>query len=309
MVSDIQHGAKPILVTGSANTDLVVTADRLPGAGETVLGNSFQTFAGGKGANQAVAAARAGAHVTFLAALGTDDNGDRTVAGLAIEGIDTSLIKRIDGTPSGVALIVVDKQGRNQIVVASGANSDLKPADYADVDWSRYGCAVFQLETPLDTVTEGLRLAKRAGVMTILNPAPAATMPDEALQNTDILVPNEHELLLLSGEEDDTRSLQNHARRLLRKGVGAVIMTCGDAGAHYLSDTVTFHQPGLSVTAVDTVGAGDCFVGSLACALSEGLEIEAALRFANAAAALSVTRPGAQAAMPMRNEILDRLQE
>jgi ribokinase len=289
-----------IVVVGSANTDMVVRADHLPTPGETVLGGKFIMTAGGKGANQAVAAARLGAEVTFVARLGRDVFGDRSLAGYQAEGINTAYIVRDDEEASGVALIVVDADAENSITVAPGANGRLSPADVytAERAIAEADGVLLQLEIPLETVRAAIELARRHHVRVILNPAPARVLPDEVLRGIDVLTPNETEAAKLIGEQVDSA-----LETLLARGVGNIVMTCGSAGCEVVSGGERQRVSGFHVKAVDTTGAGDCFNGALAVALARGLNMAEAARYANAAAALAVTRFGAQTSMPTDEEV------
>lgn len=299
-----------LVVVGSANTDMVVKLPRLPNRGESIIGGEFIMPAGGKGANQAVAAARLGAAVTFVARLGADVFGDACLAGLRREGIDTGCIGRDPDAASGVALIFVDEQGDNMLAVAPGANARLSPQDVdrAAPLIAAADAVVCQLEIPLQTVHHALTLARQAGVRTVLNPAPAQVLPLDLLRLVDVLVPNEHEVLLLCGESG--LGIEQSANRLLQMGVGTVVVTLGAEGALVVGKGVTLQGkqrvPGYRVTAVDTTAAGDAFTAALACALagaaSDG-DLPAAVRFANAVGALTVTRLGAQPSLPTMFEV------
>lgn len=295
-----------LVVVGSSNTDLIVRVPRIPRPGETVLGGRFATAPGGKGANQAVAAARAGGRVTFIARVGCDAFGTQAVAGFRRDRIDVRHVRRDPDTPSGVALIFVAADGQNSIAVASGANANLSVADVrrAQAAFVKARVALFQLETPLATVTAGVELAARHGVRVILNPAPARELPDRLLRRVSVFTPNEIEAEALSGVKvHDPRSAEKAARRLLQRGVEAVIVTLGPRGALVCTAVGTELVRGFRVRAVDTTAAGDVFNGALAVALGEGRSLVEAVRFANAAAAISVTRPGAQPSAPTRAEI------
>jgi len=298
--------AKPIVVIGSSNTDMIIRVDRIPRPGETLLGGEFLTAAGGKGANQAVGAARAGGKVTFIARVGRDGLGEDAVAGLQRDGINVEWVVRDPAAASGVALIFVAKSGENSIAVAGGANAKLSPADVRDAAAAISSAAllVAQLETPLPTVRAAAALAAKAGIPVILNPAPAQPLPDPLLKFVSILTPNETEAEVLTGIKVNDPARAAHAAANLRaRGVRTVIITLGSRGA-YLAD-VHGQQvvPGFKVKAVDTTAAGDVFNGALAVALAEGKVLPAAVRFANAAAALSVTRRGAQPSAPTRAHI------
>jgi ribokinase len=293
-----------IVVVGSSNTDMVVRSGHLPARGETVLGEKFIMTAGGKGANQAVAAARLGAEVAFVARLGRDMFGERSLAGYQAEGIKTDYIVRDDDEPSGVALIVVDERAENIIAVAPGANGRLSPVDVyaAEPALEEADCVLLQLEIPLEAVRAAIDLARRHGVRTILNPAPAQALPDELLRKVDVLTPNEHEAAKLMGEHADSA-----LEALIARGAGSVVMTCGAAGCEVMSNGKRQQVPGYRVEAVDTTGAGDCFNGALAVALAHGLTLVDAARYANAAAALAVTRFGAQSSMPTDEDVQEFL--
>ncbi len=295
-----------ILVGGSSNTDMIVRLNRIRRPGETVSGGEFATAAGGKGANQAVAAARAGGSVTFIARVGRDVLGEQAIAGFVRDGIDVTHIVRDAHAPSGVALIFVAKDGENSIGVASGANGRLAPADVkrAAASFAKASVLVVQLETPLATVQAAAELAARAGLRSILNPAPARPLPGKLLERIGILTPNETEAELLTGVNvaDDT-SAARAAARLRARGVGTVIITLGARGAFVADARGERLVPGFKVKAVDTTAAGDVFNGALAVAIAEGKALPDAVRFANAAAALSVTKLGAQPSAPYRRDI------
>ena len=293
-----------LLVVGSANLDIVVPVGRLPGPGETVLGGDRREFWGGKGANQAVAAARAGGRVRLVCLTGDDPPGAAYRRRLAREGLDRRGLLA-GGAPTGTALIVVDGAGRNQIAVSPGANALLTPARLRGrgglLD---YGEAVLaQLEVPLATVAWAFRKARARGSLTLLNPAPApAALPRGFLSQVDVLVPNETEAARLCGGRGEARRL---CRRLMGLGVRAVVLTAGERGAFYMSrEEEGWFRPPAGVKAVDTTGAGDAFCGALAVRLAEGAGLAGAARFAVAAASLSVRKRGAQEGLPGRREIL-----
>jgi ribokinase len=296
----------PVLVIGSSNTDLIIKAARIPKPGETILGGEFARAAGGKGANQAVAAARAGGLVTFIARVGRDANGREALAGFAAAGI---IVRHVicDATkPSGVALIVVDRNGENSIAVASGANDKLCPGDVhrAKGAFRRARIVLLQLETPLKTVVASVELAAAAGARVVLNPAPARSLPVQLLKRIYLLTPNESEAEMLTGVAVVNQiTAAKAAAKLLARGVQNVIITLGARGAFVAGMGVQQLIPGFKVNAVDATGAGDVFNGALVVALAEGRSLLAAAQFACAAAAISVTRLGAQPSAPTRREI------
>lgn len=294
-----------IVVVGSSNTDMILKLDRIPKPGETLLGGEFIVAAGGKGANQATAAAKAGGNVTFIARVGQDMFGDQAIAGFIESGINVDHVQR-DKTASGVALIFVAADGENSIGVGSGANARLSPADIrkAKAAFAGATAAVMQLETPLDTVQAAAELAASKGALVILNPAPAQKLPDSLLKKISILTPNESEAELLTGiRVSDEASCARAADALLRKGVKTVIITLGSRGAYVATADSKQLVTGFKVKPVDTTAAGDTFNGALAVALAEGTTLRDAVRFANAAGAISVTRMGAQPSAPTRKEI------
>jgi ribokinase len=295
-----------VVVIGSSNTDMAVKTPRIPAPGETVLGGDFMMTSGGKGANQAVAASRLGAAVTLIARVGMDVFGDRTVANIGAAGVNTKYIVRDSRAASGVALICVAEDGQNSIVVAGGANNRLSPAD---IDAARTvieeaDVVTLQFETPLDTVAHAIRVVKELGKRIVVNPAPACELPTGFLEGVDVITPNEVEAAMLLGlAPDECLDGPDAAARLLVLGVGAAVITLGSEGAVCGTHGRVQNILGKRVVAVDTTAAGDCFTGALACALGEGQELGPAVSFANAAAALSVTRLGAQTSMPTRREV------
>jgi ribokinase len=295
-----------IVVVGSSNTDMIVKLGHLPKPGETVSGGAFSTAAGGKGANQAVAAARAGAEVGFVARVGDDSFGEQAIAGFVGDGIDVTHVTRDSASPSGVALIFVDEKGENCIAVAPGANAAVTPEDVDAAKELITGAdvLVMQLETPIESVERAAGLAREHGVRVILNPAPARPLSDEILANVSILTPNESEAELLTGiQVGDDAAAKEAAKALVARGVETVILTLGARGAYVFESGSGELVPGFEVQAVDTTAAGDVFNGSLAVGLAEGKPLAKAVRFANAAAALSVTKLGAQPSAPTRSEI------
>ncbi len=297
-----------IVVVGSSNTDMVVKGERLPRPGETVTGGRFLMAAGGKGANQAVAAARLGAEVAFVAKVGADMFGDQAIAVYRKEGIDTEFVFRDPQNPTGVALILVDQQGENLISVASGANHALSPEDVekAAKRIRTADAVVLQLEIPIETVTHAAELAAKWGVPVILDPAPAPDAPlDPALmKHVTCVKPNEIEAERLTGiSVRDEASARQAAARLLEAGALYVIVTMGAKGALWVERQRSGFVPGFRVEAVDTTAAGDAFSGALAYALARNVLLEVAVGYAGAAAALSVTRLGAQPSLPTREEV------
>ena len=291
-----------IVVVGSSNTDLIVRADRLPAPGETVLGGDLITAPGGKGANQAVAAARVGAEVTFVARVGKDMFGEAALENFRREGIDTRFVIQDATAPSGVALIVVGQNGQNIIAVAPGANRRLTPNDVHAAESAFAGARVvlLQLETPMETVVAAARAGRSAGATVILNPAPAQTLPNELYSLIDIVTPNESEAALLTGEATPEAA----ARILLQRGVKSVIVTLGEAGVLVAASPDDIRRaPGFDVNVVDTTAAGDAFNGGLAAALARGESSESALSYSQAVAAISVTRMGAQPSLPTEAEV------
>ena len=296
----------PVLVIGSSNTDLIIKAARLPKPGETILGGEFVRAAGGKGANQAVAVARAGGAVTFIARVGRDADGAAALAGFAAVGINMKHVVCDPTRPSGVALILVDQNGENSIAVASGANDKLSPADVrkAKSAFRRARVVLLQLETPLPTVVASAELAAAAGVWVVLNPAPARTLPSKLLKRIYLLTPNQSEAGLLTGVAvSNAATAAQAADKLLARGVKNVVITMGARGAFVAGKDLRQLVPGFKVKAVDATGAGDVFNGALVVALAEGRSLTEAARFASAAAAISVTRFGAQPSAPTRREI------
>ena len=297
-----------VVVVGSANTDMAVRVPTLPVPGETLLGSAFALMPGGKGANQAVAAARLGAVVTFIGCVGADGFGDMLALNLENEGISTQFVVRDPDAQTGVALITVDENfGENTIVVAPGANARLSPAlvDMAAAALRDADVLLCQLEIPLETVLSALQIARAAGVTTILNPAPAQTLSAEMLSFVSVLTPNQTEAAqILGGDYDPSAS----ALMLKRRGVENVVVTLGAHGARLVTAKKNTGIPAFPTEhIVDTTAAGDCFNGALAVALGEGQTLEEAVKFANAAASLSVESEGAQPSLPNRLAVNKRL--
>ncbi|MDR7417898.1 MAG: ribokinase [Armatimonadota bacterium] len=298
--------APRITVVGSLNADLVISAPRLPAEGETILGGVLATFSGGKGANQAVAAARLGAEVVMVGRVGNDAFGGRVRTGLRAEGIDVSLIRADEEAPSGVALITVDPAGRNTIVVASGANGRVSAADVADARNAMTSSQIvlLQLEIPLDAVIAAAREARRSACRVILDPAPAQPLPDDLYHGVSVITPNETEAQALTGiSVQDERGAAAAAARFLDLGCETAVIKLGARGALVATGAgLTLISP-VPVEPVDTTAAGDAFAAALAVALAEGRNLPAAARFANVAGAFAVTRRGAQPSMPTRSEV------
>jgi len=295
-----------VVVIGSLNMDLVARAARLPLPGETVAGESFATVPGGKGANQAVAAARLGARTAMIGCVGDDAFGNRLRAGLEADAIDTSALRSVPAMSSGVALIVVDATGRNGIVVVPGANGELEPADVdaAEPVITAARIVVLQLEVPLATVLHAARRARALGKTVVLNPAPAQPLPPELLALVDFLVPNELEAASLTGLPVTTPAdALVAARRLRDAGAATVLVTLGAHGVVTVGPSGERHDQAPRVEAVDTTGAGDTFIGGLCAALVARRTLTEAIAYGQAAAALCVTRPGAQPSIPYAREL------
>ena len=276
-----------VMVVGSANLDLVATVDRLPRPGETLTASDYAEYAGGKGLNQAVAAARMGAKTAFIGCVGADDAGRFLRRVLEEEGVDTTLLHTVQSA-TGRALICVDRLGENSIVVVPGANAEVTP-----VELPKANVVLMQLEIPLDTVVGVAQRARSAGVMTVLNPSPARDLPTSLLQGIDVIVPNEHECALLGGSQ-----------RLLGAGVRHVITTLGARGVEVVSSAGAVSVPAYPVQPIDTVGAGDAFTGALCAELASGAMIEDAVRVGAVAGALATTVRGAVPSLPRREAVL-----
>jgi ribokinase len=294
-----------IFVIGSSNTDMVVKTDELPLPGETKLGGTFFMNAGGKGANQAVAAARLGGDVTLVTKLGNDIFGKQTLAGLEKEGIHTKYVFIDDLNPSGSALIIVNAEGENCIVVAPGANANLLPADIEKVkDFHDAEMILVQLEIPIQTIEYTATLAKSNHQKLIINPAPAQKLSDELLNGLFLITPNETEAFILTGVKvEDERTASEAAILFLNKGVQNVIITLGSQGAFFQNHHLKIKIDAPLVKVMDTTAAGDTFSGAISVALIENMDWEQAIRFAIRAASISVTRMGAQSSVPYRTEM------
>lgn len=294
-----------IVVIGSANTDMVVKAKKLPLPGETLLGGTFFMNAGGKGANQAVSAARLGGNVTLVTKVGNDIFGKQTIEGLKKENINTDFVFVDQEAPSGTALIMVNAEGENCIVVAPGANANLLPADIETVNIIREAeIILMQLEIPIETIIAVARNAKANGQRVIINPAPAQKLNDELLKGLFLITPNETEASLLTGVTvTDDATAAKAAVVFLGKGVKNVIITLGKQGAYFQNNNMKLKIDAPVVQAVDTTAAGDTFSGALTVALTEKMNWEQVIKFAVKAASISVTRMGAQSSVPYREEI------
>lgn len=298
--------SKNILVVGSSNTDMIIKMKKMPKPGETVIGGKFSTAAGGKGANQAVAAARAGGCVTFIGRIGSDIFGETALKGFINDGLNVDYVIKDKVNPSGVALIFVDENGENSIAVASGANAALSPQDIMNCAhiFSKADILLMQLETPMDTIETAAKIVAANNVKVILNPAPAQQLNKELLKNISIITPNETEAELLVGFPITNESdAEKAAKVLMELGIETVIITLGSKGAFVLSESFNGMVPAFSVKVIDTTAAGDVFNGALAVGLSEGKDIRDSVIFASAAAALSVTKMGAQTSVHKREEI------
>lgn len=296
-----------ILVVGSSNTDMVINSPHLPVPGETILGSSFFMNPGGKGANQAVAAARLGGKVTFICKTGNDIFGKQAADIFENEGIDISYLIEDPDNPSGVALITVDDKAENTIVVALGSNATLDPADleHSKNVIENAAIVLMQLEIPIDSVKYVAEVARAKSIKVILNPAPACELSDEILKNVSVIIPNENEAEVLTGiKVDSIDTAKEAAKKLSAKGIETVIITLGPKGALVYHDGKFEHIKSVEVKAVDTTAAGDIFNGAFAVALSEGKALNEAVTFACKAAAISVTRKGAQASAPYKKEII-----
>jgi len=295
-----------IFVIGSSNTDMVVKTARLPLPGETILGGDFFMNAGGKGANQAVAAARLSGNVTLVTKLGNDIFGNQTLEGLRKENIETKYVFLDNNNPSGTALIIVNAEGENCIVVAPGANASLLPEDIEKVtNINEATVILMQLEIPMATVMHIARLAKSNQQKLIINPAPAQKLDDELLKGLFLITPNESEASQLTGVEvKDEGSASDAASVFLSKGVQNVIITLGREGAFFQNNSLEIKIDAPAVKTLDTTAAGDTFNGALSVAITENMDWEKALKFAVLAASISVTRMGAQSSVPYRKEIV-----
>jgi ribokinase len=295
-----------ICVVGSSNIDLVVKSQRLPAPGETILGGNFLMVPGGKGANQAVAAAKLGAQVYLVAKLGDDIFGTQSFRNFKKEGVNTTFVSRTNKAMSGAASIVVDNAGNNLIVVAPGANQMLSPQDVKKAQRTIASCGaiVAQLEIPVETVEFTAGLAKKFGIPFILDPAPAQKLSPKLLEMTDVIKPNETEARILTGiEVIDKKTALKAARNLFERGVKTVILTMGAKGFLIFNKEINEFFPAKKVKAVDSTAAGDAFIGGLAFCIAQRRSLLEAVLFANSVAALSVTKIGAQPSMPSMKEV------
>lgn len=292
-----------VTIVGSTNTDLVIKAPHLPAIGETVKGNDFQIFPGGKGANQAVAALRLGAEVNFITKIGRDDFGNKALSNFRNEGIKTDYILFDEHRPSGTALIEVDNEGQNRIVISPGANDNLTVDDIKPIKHILENSDVLlvQLEIPIATVRYVMEVGANSGSIVILNPAPADLIPDEFFPNISIITPNQTEAALITGLKSE--QYDEISDWLRGKGVDTVIITLGEKGAYFKSENDRGEVAGFKVKAIDTTAAGDAFNAGLAVAIAEGYSIRHAIRFASAAGALAVTKMGAQPSIPTRGDV------
>lgn len=292
-----------ILVAGSLNADLVVRTSRFPQPGETISGGDLQVIPGGKGANQAVAAARLGANVSMLGRVGKDNFGDFLLDNLKQNNVDASRVIRNDSS-TGAAIIIVDENGQNSIVLSPGANGKVTTANVESASFMSFDLILLQLEIPIPTVLRAAQRARESNLSVILNPAPAQEIPDELIALADFIVPNETELSLLTGQSvSDISSAEKAAKKLLDRGARNVIVTLGSKGALIVNKEINTHVDSYPVEAVDTTAAGDAFIGGFATKLLESTDLLAAVKFGCACGALAVTKFGAQPSLPTKEEV------
>jgi ribokinase len=293
-----------ILVVGSMNADLVVRSPRFPKPGETISGEDLQIIPGGKGANQAVAAARQGASVSMVGRVGNDSFGPELIKNLQQNNVDTAHVQTDSQAATGTATIIVDANGQNSIVLSPGGNGRVSPADVDSVSFSNYKLLLLQLEIPIETVLAAARRAKQSGLRVVLNPAPARPLPEELISSSDFIVPNEPELSMLTDQTvNDIESAKKAAKSLLERGVQNVIVTLGANGALIVNKQITKHVPSFKVEVVDTTAAGDAFIGGFASALLQNKPLEEAVRYGCACGALAATKFGAQPSLPTKEEV------
>ena len=292
-----------IPIVGSLNADLVVRAPRFPRPGETISGEDLQVIPGGKGANQAVAAARLGASVSMLGRVGKDNFGDFLLDNLQANNVDIHLVQR-DGASTGTATIIVDANGQNSIVLSPGANGKVTSADVEHASFSNFSLILLQLEIPTPTVLSAAKLAKQGGVRVILNPAPAKELPNDLISLADFIIPNETELSLLTGMNvNDIPSAEKAARALLNKGSQNIIVTLGSKGALIVNKEISKQVDTFPVDVVDTTAAGDAFIGGFASIWDSSKALEDAVRYGCACGALAATKFGAQPSLPTKEEV------
>jgi len=299
-----------ITVIGSSNTDLVAKVPKLPSPGETVMGTDFIIAPGGKGANQAVATARIGGDVTFVAKIGIDDNGNRSLENFKKDGINTDFVFQTDEAPSGVALIFVDKNGENMLVPVPGSNGKLCPNDIdkARIAIEKADIVVLQLEIPLETVEYAIKIAYKANVPIVLNPAPARKLEPDLIKMVSYITPNETEAEILTDiKVVDDHTVEKSGKKLLEFGANTAIITLGKRGAMVVTNNSSELVPAFAVKAVDATAAGDAFTGGFAYAIATGKDVISSARFGNAVAGLTVTKMGAQPSMPTKDELEDFL--
>ncbi len=293
-----------IIVVGSINADLVVRAPRFPQPGETLSGEDLQIIPGGKGANQAVAAARQGASVSMVGRVGNDSFGPDLINNLKQNNVDTSHVQTDMQSATGTAIIVVDANGQNSIVLSPGGNAKVSPADVDNVSFAGCKLLLLQLEIPIESVLAAAQRAKESGVSVLLNPAPAHPLPDELIALPDFLIPNESELSLLTDQAvNDLPSAERAAKALLARGINNVIITLGAKGALIVNQEITKHIPPFQVDVVDSTAAGDAFIGGFASAVLQGKSMEEAVRYGSACGALATTKFGAQPSLPTREDV------
>lgn len=304
---------KRILIIGSLNMDMVIEMKRMPLTGETVLGEGIDYIPGGKGANQAYAVGKLGGNAAMLGCVGDDSLGSKLINNLALGGTDASCVSKIGEKPTGMAIIYVDEEGNNSIVVVAGANGacDIEYLKRNDELIAGSDYIIFQMEIPYETIFYGIRRAKELGKTVILNPAPAPdTLPEDIWSKIDYLTPNETEALLLGGVTDTSmEGIKCAARKLLEKGVGSVLVTIGEKGVLFVNDKEEAIYPARKVEAVDTTAAGDCFNAAFVTGLAEGMPISRAIFFANMASSIAVGRKGAQSSIPSRREVDELMKE